>query len=84
MLDMASAWKQVEFNIVGDAGGSQAQFNSGTSLTAVLAFADGTSTKPACLPNSGTTGETNNLKLGACTASVGFFGVPLIEFKESN
>jgi len=83
MLDMASAWKQIEFNIVGDAGGSQAQFNSGSSLKAVIAFADASATKPTCLANSGTTGETNNLKLGACTASVSF-GLPLIEFTESN
>jgi hypothetical protein len=84
MLDIASAWKQVEFNIVGDAGGSQAQFNRGSSLKAILSFTDGTSTKPACVANGGTTGETNNLNLGACTASVGFFGIPLIEFTESN
>ena len=84
MLDIASAWNQVEFNIVGDAGGSQAQFNSGSSLKVILSFYDGYSTAPGCLANGGTTGETNNLKLGACTASVGFFGIPLIEFTESN
>jgi len=83
VLDMASAWNKVEFNIVGDAGGSQAQFNSGTTLKAILAFADGSSTKPTCLANGGTTGETNNLKLGSCTASLSY-GLPLIEFTESN
>jgi hypothetical protein len=84
MLDIASVWNKVEFNIVGDAGGSQAQFNSGSSLKVIFAFADGSSKKPTCLANGGTTGETNNLNLGACTASVGFFGIPLIEFTESN
>jgi hypothetical protein len=82
-LDIASVWNKVEFNIVGDAGGSQAQFNSGSSLKVILAFSDGSATKPTCLANAGTTGETNNLNLGACTASV-FYGVPLIEFTESN
>ncbi len=84
MLDISSVWDKVEFNIVGDAGGSQAQFNSGSSLKVILSFADGSSAEPTCLANGGTTGETNNLNLGACTASVGFFGVPLIEFSESN
>jgi len=84
MLDIASVWNKVEFNIVGDAGGSQAQFNSGSKLLVILSFADGSATKPGCVANSGTTGETNNLNLGACTASVGFFGIPLIEFTESN
>jgi hypothetical protein len=84
MLDISSVWKQVEFNIVGDAGGSQAQFNSGSSLKAILSFADGSSAKPTCVANAGTTGETNNLNLGSCSASLGLFGLPLIEFTESN
>lgn len=83
MLDISTVWNKVEFNIVGDAGGSQAQFNKGSSLKAIFAFADGSSAKPSCLANGGTTGETNNLNLGACTASV-FWGLPLIEFTESN
>ncbi len=84
MVDISSVWDKVEFNIFGDAGGSQAQFNSGTSLKVIFSFADGSSAKPSCLANAGTTGETNNLNLGSCTASVGFFGLPLIEFTESN
>jgi hypothetical protein len=83
MLDIASVWNKVEFNIVGDAGGSQAQFNSGSSLKVILAFSDGSASTPKCLANAGTTGETNNLNLGSCSASV-FYGVPLIEFTESN
>ncbi len=84
MLDISSVWKQVEFNIVGDAGGSQAQFNSGSTLKAILSFADGSSAQPSCVANAGTTGETNNLNLGSCSASLGIFGLPLIEFTESN
>ena len=52
MLDISSVWKQVEFNIVGDAGGSQAQFNSGSSLKAIFSFADGSSAKPTCVANA--------------------------------
>jgi hypothetical protein len=84
MLDISSVWSKVEFNVVGDAGGSRATFNSGSSIKVILSFADGSSAKPTCLANGGTTGETNNLNLGSCTASIGFFGIPLIEFSESN
>jgi len=83
MLNIASVWNKAEFNVVGDAGGSRADFNSGSSIKVVLAFSDGSATKPTCLANAGTTGETNNLNLGSCTTSV-VFGVPLIEFSESN
>ncbi len=83
MLDIASVWNKVEFNIVGDAGGSQAQFNSGSKLSLFLAFADG-SAGAKCLANGGTTGETNNLNLGACTVVDAGSGIPVVEFTESN
>ena len=38
--------------------------------------------QPKCLSNAGTTGETNNLNLGACKAKAG--DTPLISFTESN
>jgi hypothetical protein len=85
MLDISSVWDKVEFNVVGDAGGSQAQFNNGSSIKVAIAFFDGSSAKPICLANGGTTGETNNLNLGSCTVSVGIFGLPnLMQFSESN
>jgi hypothetical protein len=84
MLDIASVWNKAEFNVVGDAGGSQAQFNSGSSIKVILSIYDGFASAPTCLANAGTTGETNNLNLGSCTASVGIFGIPLIEFSDSN
>lgn len=80
-LDIASVWKQSEFNIVGDGGGSAATFNKGSSLTVKIALTDGTTTAPTCLSNAGTTGETNNLTLGKCTASGG--STPSISFTES-
>lgn len=82
VVDLAGVWKESEFNIVGNAGGSEADFNSGSSLTVKVAVTDGTKTAPTCAKNAGTTGETNNLNLGNCTASSGTS--PSIQFTESN
>jgi hypothetical protein len=81
-LDIASVWNTGEFNVVGDAGGSEAEFNSGTSITVNLAVTDGSTSAPSCVADSGTTGESNNLNLGTCTASGG--STPSIQFTESN
>jgi hypothetical protein len=80
--DIASGWNQAEFNIVGNGGGSEAAFNSHSSLTVKLAVDDGSSTAPSCVANAGTTGETNNLTLGKCTATSG--SSPYVQFTESN
>ena len=80
--DIATVWRQSEFNIVGDAGGSRANFNRGASITVKLALTDGSTAAPSCVANSGSTGETNNLTLGTCTASSG--SSPSISFKESD
>jgi hypothetical protein len=82
VVDIAQVWQQSEFNIVGDAGGSRAVFNRGASITVKVAVTDGSTAKPSCVANSGTTGETNNLNLGTCTASGG--SSPSIQFKESD
>lgn len=83
--DIASGWTQAEFNVLGNAGGSRADFNSGSSVTVKVALTDGTTSVPTCVSPSkyeGTTGETNNLNLGSCTASSG--STPSIQFTESN
>ena len=83
--DIASKWTQAEFNVVGNAGGSRADFNKGASLTVKLALTDGSTTAPSCVsPSSyaGTTGETNNLTLKTCSATGGT--APYIEFTESD
>jgi hypothetical protein len=83
--DIASGWTLAEFNVLGNAGGSEAVFNTPVSLTAKIALTDGTTTAPTCLPPSdtdGTTGETNNLTAGSCTTTGG--SSPFIEFTESN
>jgi hypothetical protein len=82
VVDLGSAWQASEFNVIGDGGGSEADFNSGTSITVNVSLNDGTSDAPTCAADSGTTGETNNLNLGSCSASGG--SSPSIQFTESN
>jgi hypothetical protein len=82
ILDVASVWNEAEFNVVGDGGGSRADFNTGASVTVKLVVHNGTTATPTCLKNAGTTGETNNLDLGTCTAAGG--SPPSIQFPESN
>ena len=79
---LATAWKQAEFNIIGDGGGSKATFNTGSSVTVKLAVTHGSTTAPTCASNAGTTGETNNLTLRSCSGVSG--ATPYIQFVESN
>jgi hypothetical protein len=88
--DLADAWNESEFNVVGDMNGAIADFNSGSSVTVNIAVADGSTAAPSCIGPSGvgTTGESNNLTLGStCTASADSTTKgtnPSIQFKESN
>jgi len=79
---LATAWKQAEFNIIGDGGGSKATFNRGSSLTVKVAVTHGSTAAPSCASNAGTTGETNNLTLHSCSGVSG--STPYIQFTESN
>ncbi len=81
VVDLATAWQQSEFNIIGDGGGSKATFNKGSSITVKVAVTNGTANAPTCAANAGTTGETNNLTLGSCSAAGG--SSPYIQFVES-
>jgi hypothetical protein len=81
-LDISQVWQESEFNVVGDAGGSRADFNKPVSITVKIALTDGSTAAPKCVAKSGTTGETNNLNLGKCTATKG--SSPYIEFPETN
>jgi hypothetical protein len=69
-LDIASVWNQAEFNVVGDADLTDAQFNVGAQVIVLLELYDGSQSAPTCPKNVGTTGETNNLTLGACQTGV--------------
>ena len=79
---LATAWKGSEFNVVGDGGGSAAKFNTGSSITVEIALTDGSTAAPTCKSDDGTTGETNNLKLGSCSVVGG--SSPAVKFVESN
>lgn len=71
VLNLYANWKQSEFNVFGDGGGSQARFNNGVSITVQTALADnqGFAIAPSCI-NTSFTGETNNLNVGTtCTTS---------------
>ena len=82
VVDLAEVWNQSEFNVIGDAGGSEAVFNPNSLIYVDIAVSSGSFTAPTCLSNSGTTGETNNLNLGPC---IGLSGpIPEILFSESN
>jgi hypothetical protein len=81
MLDISTVWTESEFNIVGNAGGSRAVFNSGSSVTVNVALTNGHTAAPVCVNNHGSTGETNNLVRGPCTTSGGTN--PSIQFTES-
>jgi hypothetical protein len=80
VVDISEVWKQSEFNVLGDAGGSRANFNKGASVTVKIALTDGSTSAPACVANAGTTGETNNLSLGSCSTAGG--SSPSIQFTE--
>ncbi|WP_212742571.1 PKD domain-containing protein [Rudaea sp. 3F27F6] len=79
-LNIGATWKQSEFNVVGNAGGSVASFNNGSSITVKLQVNDGTQNSPGCVI-SGSTGETNNLILFPCVANGG--AAPYIQFTQS-
>jgi len=81
VMYLAQGWTASEFNIIGDGGGSQANFNAGTKLTVEIDLTDGTTQKPTCKAHDGTTGETNNLNLKKCKATGG--AVPRVRFNES-
>jgi hypothetical protein len=82
VLDISAVWKESEFNVVGNAGGSRADFNKGASVTVKVALTDGSTSAPTCVANAGSTGETNNLTLHTCSKAGG--STPSIEFTESD
>ena len=81
VLDLYSNWTYAEWNVLGYGGGSTACFNgsgnpcsgpSGSPSVMVEQYlynSAGTNTASTCL-SGGTTGETNSLTLGSCSAIV--------------
>jgi hypothetical protein len=88
LTDIASVWNQAEFNVLGNAGSSQAVFNNGSWMIAKLEVTDGSMSAPACVDNGGTTGETNNLNFiesGGVPVCCPYGGSdPNIEFMQAN
>ena len=59
-VDAAAGWTIAEFNVFGDGGGGQADFNSGSQIVTRERIIYGGSAPPNCVAQ-GFTGETNNL-----------------------
>jgi hypothetical protein len=84
VLSLSNAWTETEFNVVGDCCRSEANFDSPTTLVVNLQIADGFPTAPTCIPNDGTTGETNSLTLSGTPTVIPVESEPSIEFTETN
>jgi hypothetical protein len=69
--------------LFGDANGSKADLNPGSTIVVRTTITDGTTNAPTCLSNAGTTAERNSLDLlpPCCTVSG---AEPAIVFTESN
>jgi hypothetical protein len=83
-MDLDQNFTGAEFNIVGDCCGSKAVFNAGSKVTVSLEADDGSTAAPACLPNMGTTGETNSLSFVAAPSNPQAQQYPSILFTQSN
>ncbi|WP_051951208.1 hypothetical protein [Actinacidiphila yeochonensis] len=81
-LGLSADWNAAEFMIGGNGGGSQATFNSGSTVTVKTVTHDGTTNAPTCL-SEGFTGETNNLNL-VNTPSFTVGASPSIQSRQSN
>jgi hypothetical protein len=81
VLDISSVWNKAELNVLGNGGGSQANFNTGSSITVLLYLSDGSNSAPTCVADGGSSGESNNLSAGSCLSFGG--GLPSIRFTES-
>ena len=70
MVNLSTNWTTAEFAVVGDGGGSQANFGAGTTLAARTSVDNGASAAPTCVME-GFTGETNNLDLAPTPSITG-------------
>jgi hypothetical protein len=62
VVDLSAYWTTAEFAVVGDGGGSEAMFGSGSTLSVRTAVDNGSTAAPTCVLE-GFTAETNNLDL---------------------
>ncbi len=82
-VDAASGWRAAEYNVFGDCCGSQANFNSGSTIVVRTSVDNMTLNAPSC-QLEGFTGETNNLTLSGTPSIIPVLHEPRIEFTESN
>jgi hypothetical protein len=80
-VNAAAGWTAAEFNVFGDAGSGQANFNSGATIVPRTRITYGGTAAPLCLAQ-GFTGETNNLNFGPTAPAASLPG-PALEFTES-
>lgn len=88
LLDLEASWNTSEFNVFGSGGGSEANFNTNSTIDVETTITDGTTTAPTC-SNQSFTAETNNLNLADVTGTTSLVccsypGSPRIEFMETN
>jgi von Willebrand factor type D domain len=81
-VNAAAGWNTAEFCVVGDAGGGQANFNSGSSAVTRTKIVYGGESPPNCVAQ-GFTGETNNLTFGPAAPPASAPG-PAVIFTESS
>jgi hypothetical protein len=82
VLHLASGWTGVEFTVVGDCCGTQANFGGGTTLKVRTTVHNGTTNAPTCVLE-GFTGETNNLNL-VSTPAIGTGVAPAIVSEQTS
>jgi hypothetical protein len=81
-LTLSKSWNTVEFAIVGDCCGTQANFSAGTTVKVRTTVHSGSKTAPTCVLE-GFTGETNNLNL-AGTPAIGTQASPTIVSEQTS
>jgi len=81
--DLSTNWTEVEFNIFGDGGGSEAFFDPNTTIEVRTSVASDTSLGPGCLFQS-FTGESNNLTLVGTMSNPPKGSLPSLVFTETN
>jgi FG-GAP-like repeat len=86
VLGLAKGWTAVEYNIVGDGGGSEATFNSGSSMIVRVSVDNGTPSHPTCVgPGfTGFTAEKNNLYFHVFSGTPRSSTEPAIVFTQSS
>jgi hypothetical protein len=81
--DLSTNWKEVEFNIFGDGGGSELFFEPNTTIEVRTSVASDTTLGPVCTFVS-FTGESDNLTLVGTTSNPPKGNLPSLVFTETN